>query len=126
MTDVLVDALDNDPDPQVKIMTIDSLGLTSDPRAAKVLAEVFKDSTGYPREIAALSLANIVANRVKSPDAIPSLMLIVRDKSLKVVIRAQAVMALRRFRKDDVGVTQFLDQLQKDPNEDMEIKFAAM
>lgn len=126
VTDVLVDALDTNPDPQVKIMAIDSLGLTSDPRAARVLAEVFKDSTGYPREIAALSLANIVANRVKSPETIPSLTSIVRDKSLKTVIRGQAVMALCRFRGDDAAVAQFLEELRNDPNEDKEIKFAAM
>lgn len=126
VTDVLVDALDNDGDPQVKIMAIDALGLTSDPRAARVLAEVFKDSTGFRREIAALSLANIVANRVKSLDAVPSLMLIARDKALKTEIRGQAVMALCRFRGDDAEVTRFLDQLRTDPSEDMEIKIAAM
>jgi HEAT repeat protein len=125
VTDVLTHALDNDPDPQVKLMAIDSLGLTSDPRAARVLAEVVKHASGTYRETAALSLANVVANGVKSPEAIPSLTSIVRDESLNAQIRAQAVRALCLFRGDDAEVKEFLDKLQADPNEDMGIRMAA-
>ena len=125
VTDLLVDVLDKDPDPGAKVIAIDSLGLTSDPRAVRVLVAVFNSSTGDPRKIAAQSLANIVASRVRSDEAIPSLKVIAKDSSLDIMIRSQAARALCRFVDNDVEVEQFLAEIKNDPEEDLSIRMAA-
>ncbi len=125
VTDLLVDVLDKDPDPGAKVIAIDSLGLTSDPRAVRVLVAVFNSSTGDPRKIAAQSLANIVASRVRSDEAIPSLKVIAKDSSLDIMIRSQAARALCRFVDNDVEVEQFLAEIKNDPEEDLGIRMAA-
>lgn len=126
VTDILIKAVDENPDPQAKIMAIDSLGLTADPRAVAVLSRVFDTSSDFRHKVAALSLANIVANRVLAPDAIPTLMAISRETALDTLVRGQAVMALCRFRKSDPAVASFLEELKSDPNQAIEIKVAAI
>jgi HEAT repeat protein len=119
-------ALQDCDDPQVEVMAIDALGLTSAPEAVKILVDVFTNSTGGPREVAALSLANIVANRVKSAEAIPSLKTIARDADLNEMIRTQAILALCTFRSESPEVSEFLTALKNDPSVSAGLRMMAM
>ena len=107
-------------------MALDSLGLTSDPRAVAVLIGALQNYAGFHRKTAALSLANIVANRVQSREAVPSLMSIAKDSTLDIMIRAQAINALCRFRKTDAEVQSFLAAIKEDEDADPSLRIAAM
>ena len=125
VTDTLVEALHQDTDPQIKGMAVDALGLTSDPRALDVLIAFFESCTGGIRNIASLAIANIAANRVKDPKAIPTLVLVAKDKSLDAPIRMQAILALIYFRKNDLKAAAALKAISQDPEVSTELRFLA-
>lgn len=125
VTESLIAVLDQDVDGSIKVMAVDALGLTSDPRALRVLIGVYENSTGHFRKVAALSIGNIAANRVKELWSIPTLISIAKDSSFDFAIRQQSILALISFRKNVPQADAALKEISADPSEDFNLRYLA-